>query len=338
MAGISTKKLADLCHRVGTAYKSGLDIKKIWQREANNGSPRHKIQLAKVAERIAEGQTVAEGMDATDEYFPDLAVAITEAGEQGGRLEKSFELLTKHCETILRFRTEMQTRLAWPLMELFGAVVVIGGLILIMGWLGHNLLDDLLGFGWSAGGYFWAYLMLVLMFFGTLAVAIYGSREGWFGDYPMRIARKIPVLGKTIQIFALARFAWVLSAAYESGMNTMRGVGLAFRSTQNNYYRQFTEEVQDDLQQGKELTLSLRETGAFPEDFIMHVENGELTGNLPESLRRVADEYTAEAERNLSLIAKVMFFVIFGMIAVIIGIVIVSLYYKFMIAPLREFG
>ena len=41
----------------------------------------------------------------------------------------------------------------------------------------------------------------------------------------------------------------------------------------------------------------------------------------------------------MSLIAKVMFFVIFSMIAVIIGIVIVSLYYKFiMIAPLREFG
>jgi len=336
MAGISIKKLGDLCHRVGSAYKAGVDVKTIWQRESRHGSPRHKAELAKVAACIAQGQTVAEGMAATDEYFPDLAVAITEAGEQGGRLERSFQLLTDHYETINRFRREMQSRLAWPLLELLGAVFVIGALILLMGWLAETPIDWL-GFGWSTMGYFWAWVTLVSFFFGGFFVLIYGSKEGWFGDYPMRIARKIPVLGKTIQIFALARFAWVLAAAYEAGMNTMRGVGLSFRATQNFYYQQFEQQVKDELQEGCELTVALRNTNAFPDDFVMYIENGELTGELPESMNRVAAEYTAEAERNLAVIAKVMFFVIFGIVAVVIGILIVTLYQKMLFDPLKDF-
>lgn len=336
MAGISTKKLADLCHRVGNSYKSGLDIKKIWDRETKHGSPRHKLQMGRVAAQITEGQTVAQGMRATDEYFPELAIAVTEAGEKGGRMERSFELLTKHYETILRFRREMQTRLAWPILELCGAVFIIGALILLMGWLAQQPIDWL-GFGWSTMGYFWAYVTMIMTIVVGMVVLIYGSREGWFGNYPMRIARRIPVLGKTIQIFALARFSWVLSAAYEAGMNTMQGVGLAFRATQNFYYQQFEEEVKEKLQQGQDLTVSLRETEAFPEDFLMHVDNGEITGNLPESMNRVAEEYTAEAERNLSIIAKVVFFIVFGIIAVIIGTLVITLYQRMYMGTINEF-
>lgn len=336
MSGISIKKLGDLCHRLGSAYKAGLDVRTIWEREAKHGSPRHKISMQKVAGQIAEGRTVAEGMRSTDEYFPELAIAVTEAGEQGGRLERSFQLLSEHYGTMLRFRREMASRLAWPLMELTGAVFIIGALILIMGWVSEQPIDWL-GFGWSSTQYFWAWVATVTFFFGGLAVLIFGSKEGWFGDYPMKIARKIPVLGKTIQIFALARFAWVMSASLESGMNTMRGVGLSFRATQNYYYQRFEEKVKEDLQEGRTITETLRETEAFPEDFLMHVENGELTGNLPESMNRLAHEYTEQAEHNLSIIAKVLFFIVFGMIAIFIGVLIVRLYGMY-ISNIQSFG
>ncbi len=329
MGKIGKKKLADLCHRVGNAYKAGVDVKTIWEREAQHGSPRHRNAMEKVARKISTGGTVAEGLRSADDYFPELAIAVTEAGEQGGRMDRSLELLTRHYESIVRFSREMQTRLAWPVLQLVGAIVVIGLLILIMGWVAPEPVDWL-GFGWSTMQYFWTYVTVVFLMVSGLFVAIYGSMVGWFGDYPMRIARKIPLLGKTIQIFALARFAWVMGAAYESGMNTMKGVGLAFRATQNYYYQQFESPVKKNLQAGQELTRSLRKTDAFPDDFLLHVENGELTGNVPETMTRAAEEYTAEAEKNLAIIAKVMFFIIFGVIACIIGFLVISLYAKYL--------
>ncbi len=325
MSKISIVKMASLCHRVGTAYKAGLNVKAIWDREAKHGSPRHKIEMQKVAEQIGDGQTVAEGLRATDGYFPELAIAVTEAGEEGGRLERSFELLAEHYKTIVGFRRDMISRLAWPVMELVGAVFVIGALILIMGWVSEQPIDWL-GFGWSSTQYFWAWVTLVLFFFGGITVLIFGSKEGWFGDYPMKIASPIPLVGKTIQIFSLARFAWVLAAAMEAGMNTMRGVGLAFRATQNHYYQKFEETVQEDIQDGVEMTEVLRATDAFPEDFLIQLENGEMTGNIPESMTRLAEEYTAQAEHNLAIITKILFFIVFGSVAIFIGLLIVRLY------------
>ncbi len=340
MAGISLKKMANPCHRVATSYKAGVDVLTIWTRESQTGSPRHRLALGKVADCISSGKTVAEGMRATDGYFPELACSIAEAGEKGGRLERSFFLLQHHYDTIVKFRRDMLGRLAWPMMELLGAVVIIGLMILGMGWatsLNANADPvDWLGFGWSTMQYFWAWVTLVIVFFGTLAVLIYGSMNGWFGNVPMQIARKIPLVGKTIQIFSLARFAWVLAAIYEAGMNTIHGVGLAFRATQNFFYEQFQEPVQEQLQSGTQLTDALRRTEAFPDDFLMYLENGEMTGEIPESMTRLAEQYTAEAETNLTLLSRIMFFVIFSCIAVMIGTLIVMLYARY-IGGMQEF-
>lgn len=285
--------------------------------------------MRKVSERVSSGHTVAEGMRAADGYFPELACAIVEAGETGGRLERSFQLLAHHYDTIVRFWRDMTGRLAWPVFQLLGAVVVIALMILGMGWAATVNANaepfDWLGLGWTTMQYFWAWVTLSILFFGSITLVIYGSLSGWFGDYPMRIARRIPLLGKTIQIFSLARFAWVLAAVYEAGMNTMHGVGLAFRSTQNYFYLQHEAETRERLQSGMEVADALRLTGAFPPDFLMYVENGELTGELPESMNRLAEQYTAEAEKNLSLISKIMFFVIFSMIALFIAFFIISL-------------
>ncbi len=341
MSKIPLSKLANLCHRIGASYKAGVDVKSIWEREARHGSPAFRVAMRKVADRIAQGDSVAQGMQATDGYFPDLTVSIVAAGESGGRLERSFELLSHHYDTMLRFRREMQMRLAWPVLELALAIVVVGLLILLMGWATSFGSDskpfDWFGWGWSTAQYFWAYVTLVTVIIVTSGLFIYGVRVGWFGLTPMRLARRVPVLGKTIQIFSLARFAWVLSAVYEAGMNTLDGVKLAFRATQNYFYQQLQDRVVDRLQAGRQLHESLRETDAFPDDFVMYVENGELTGEIPESMNRIAEEYTAEAEKNLNILSKILFMILFSIIALIIGVMIITLFIRVYYQPIQEF-
>ncbi len=333
MARIPLKTLADLCHRISTSYKAGIDVLQIFRRESQTGSLRHRLAMTKVLDCVSQGQTIAEGLRAADNYFPELTSAVAESGETSGRLERSFFLLAQHYDTIVKFRRDMIGRLAWPIFELLSAVVIIAVMILGMGWAssvsGSGEPFDLIGWDWSTMQYFWGWVSFCLVTLGSITLVIYGSMVGWFGDLPMRIARRIPLIGKTIQVFSLARFAWVLSAVYEAGMNTMHGVGLAFRSTQNFYYTQFEEPVKDQLQAGVSLTEALRETGAFPEDLLMYVENGELTGEMPETMNRLADQYNAEAEKNLNLISRIMFFVVFSIIAVMIGGLVISLYSRY---------
>lgn len=341
MARIPLKTLADLCHRISTSYKAGIDVMQIFRRESQTGSRRHQLAMKKVFDCVSQGQTIAEGLRAADDYFPELTSAIAESGETSGRLERSFLLLAQHYDTIVKFRRDMMGRLAWPIFELLAAVVIIAVMILGMGWAssisGSGEPFDLIGFGWTTMQYFWAWVSFCLLSLGSVALVIYGSMVGWFGEWPMRIARKIPLIGKTIQIFALARFAWVLAAVYDAGMNTMRGVGLAFRSTQNFYYTQFEEPVKERLQAGDSLTDALRDTSAFPEDLLTYVENGEITGEMPETMNRLAEQYNAEAEKNLNLISRIMFFVVFSIIAVLIGALVISLYSRY-IGTIMEYA
>ncbi len=333
MANIPLKRQADLFHRVGTSYKAGVDLKKIWQREASHGSPAHRLRMQKLADRIGQGDSLAQGMEATNGYFPELTIAVIKAGEEGGRLERAFALLSHHYDTLVGFRRDMLSRLTWPFLELFFAIVVIGLMILAMGWatsISGGEPVDWLGFGWSTGQYFWSYVTLMIVIISTMGLLFYGVKVGWFGLVPMQIARRIPLLGKTIEIFALARFAWVLSAVYEAGMNMINGVRLSFRATQNYYYQQFADGVVAKIQAGDELHTSLRATQAFPDDLLMYVENGELTGELPISMQRLAEQYTAEAEKNLQLISKVLFMILFTIIALIIGSMIIMLYARYL--------
>ena len=60
MARISTRQLAGICRRLGTALEAGLDTRDAWKRESERGSPAQKAQLERVALRVANGDRVAD--------------------------------------------------------------------------------------------------------------------------------------------------------------------------------------------------------------------------------------------------------------------------------------
>ena len=333
MAKIPLSKLTSLLNRLYVSYRAGVDVRTIWKREAKTGTPRFRKAVSHVAQAVDNGRSVADGMEAADGYFPELTIAVVAAGEEGGRLDRAFQLLQEHYDSLLKFRSEMQTSLAWPLFQLGSAILIIGALILVMGWVtsmsgGQPI--DWLGLGWTTMEYFHAYVSFVLSCILAIGFFVFGVKEGWFGLLPMRVARRVPLLGKTIQIFALARFSWVIAATYEAGMDTFRALKLAFRATQNYYYQEAEAEILKDLRAGHELYEALRKSERFPSDLVMHVENGELTGELPESMNRLAEQYTDEAERNLSVLSKILFLLLFFAVAAIMIALIVTLYMRYL--------
>src|SRR5688500_7736348 len=69
---ISTKELIGLCQRVGQSLHAGVEVRRVWQQEANRGSERHRGHVARVLQQINAGGTVADGMRECGGYFPPL--------------------------------------------------------------------------------------------------------------------------------------------------------------------------------------------------------------------------------------------------------------------------
>ena len=57
---ISSRSLINLCHRVGTSVRSGVDARKVWELEERHASGPLKVALESIRRHVASGATVAE--------------------------------------------------------------------------------------------------------------------------------------------------------------------------------------------------------------------------------------------------------------------------------------
>ena len=68
---------------------------------------------------------------------------------------------------------------------------------------------------------------------------------------------------------------------------------------------------------------TLRETGAFPQDLLIYVDNGETAGELAESMDRASHELQQRAEMNLKAIGTIGFVCMILFVALLVLIICV---------------
>jgi type II secretory pathway component PulF len=334
MGQISYDQLAKLFRRMGTSYSAGIDLLSIYDKETNISNAKYREKSRAIRKRLADGDSLTEAMSATDGYFPELALAVVQAGEKSGRLEDSFSRLAHHYESLVKFRNRFLTSIAWPAFELVASVLVIGLLILIMHWVMVDIggIDPIDWFGMgSTTGNFLLYCTLIGLFFGSIFIVMFGSMKGWFGTLPMRIARRTPLLGKTIEYLSLSRFAWAMSVAENAGMDVLDIGKLSLKATENYFYEMVIPEVLFDLRKGNSFAKTFRATAAFPEEFITYIENGEVAGKLAESMHRASNDLQEKAENNLAIIAKIGFVLMMGFVGIVLGAAVILLYKRLVI-------
>src|SRR5688572_3999002 len=147
---ISTRSLIQLCHRVGTAVRSGVDARRVWEMEERHASGQLRSAIGAIRQQVASGGTVAEGMQASNGYFPPMFVQMVAIGEQTGKLDEVLHRLGEHYEHLANMRRTFWIGIAWPLFELVFAVLVIGLVIFITGIIGAATggeARDVLGWG-----------------------------------------------------------------------------------------------------------------------------------------------------------------------------------------------
>jgi len=335
MAQITHNQMAKLFRRLATSYSAGIDILTAYTRETEIGSPQYRIEAKKIVGRIGSGEPLADSMQASHGYFPKLALAVVRAGERGGRLEEAFGRLADHYEKLVKFRNGFLMSIAWPMFELTLAIIIIGLLILILGLLVGDEAANWFGAG-STIANFLVYVFAIASIVTLISLLFLGTLKGWFGRLPMQIARRIPLLGKTIEYLSLSRMAWAMSISENAGTDAMETIRMSLDATQNHYYQDLTEEICNSVQAGSDFASSLRQTNAFPEDFLIYVENGELSGELAETMDRASQDLQTRAENNMKILGTIGFVCTFLFVAVVIGVVVITMVQKFYLDPLNE--
>ncbi len=339
MGHFTYSQMATGFQRMAVSYAAGIDIRKIVRRETEYGSPAYRKVFSEIARKVDKGDPLGASMASTGETFPMLATSVVKAGEKSGRLEESFKRLSDHYKSLADFRQRFLSSIAWPCFQLLAAIGIIGGLILVLDYvyrLGKMDPIDWFGMG-STTGNFLFYLFVVLFLSGGGYLLYQGVNRGWFGVLPMKIARRVPLIGNTIECLALSRLAWTMSVCENAGMNPLETIRLALGSTENYFYQQLEPELTADLQKGHEYYRSMKRTDAFPDDLLIYIDNGETSGELAESMDRASRELQDRAEQQLKTISGIGFFLIFSLVAVLIGGTVILLYNNLYLKTINEF-
>lgn len=336
MGRIGMGKLAQLLRRLGASFHAGLDPRSTCEKEAGYGSAMHRSMMSRVSQTITDGGSLADGLTACGGYFPPLVCTLIDVGEKSGRLDEILRGLAEHYEHLLSLRRTFLIGIAWPAIQFFAAIGIVGLLIWVLGIVSSmaGTQVDPLGFGLVGTSGLLVYLGFVATILGGVTVLVMGLLRGAFGPAPLRLAMRLPVLGNCLRTAALSRLAWTLGLTLDSGMTARRSMELALRSTENAYYTSQMKVVDDALLQGQEFHEALRATGLFPDEFLQMLQTAEVSGTHGESLQRLADEYrqrakTAAKALTIAASAAIWMLVLMFMLALIARLVVTG--------PLRYF-
>ncbi len=327
------RDLALLCRRLSTSLEAGVDIRRVFAREATSHLPRAmRRHLEHISHSISGGQSLSESLEGTGDYFPPLFRAMVRVGEQTGHLDSVFGQLAESYEHQEQLRREFMASIAWPMIELTLALATVGLIIWITGFFADK--KDLNGkeidlLGWGLKGTdgllkYFAFLALVVVALSALSQAI---RRGLFWGRPLqRAVLYVPKLGGALRTLALARMAWSMHLTLGAGMDLLKALPLCLRSMQNATYTDHVPSVIDSVRRGESVAEALGATGVFPASFIDVIDVGERSGRLPESMVTVSRQYQDEARRALALITRIAGMGVWLMVAGLITMLIFRIF------------
>lgn len=305
MARISTSSLIRLSHRVGTAVRSGIDARRTWEMEERNATGSLQTAVTAIKNNVISGGTVAEAMQAQNGFFPPMFVQMVAVGEQTGKLDEVLLRLAEHYEHQSSMKRMFWIGIAWPMLQLGAAVLVIGLIIWLTDMvrsMSRNDEADILGWGLSgvSGALIWFFFVGVLV--GGIAIFAMALSRGLLGTGPVLLAMRVPILGKCLEAFALSRLTWSLGLALDAGMDAMRSAELSIKAAQNPYYESSLLQVLAGLRANQEFHEAFRSGGVFPLDFLQQLESAELAGATNEALHRLAKEYEERARTAVKIL------------------------------------
>jgi len=329
MARIGTKPLAGLCRRVAIALESGIDERRIWQREAEQARGHMRVAVDRIQQAVERGQSTGDGVDQMGSYFPPLFHELVQLGDQTGKSAAVFRRLADHYDHRLQLRRAFLAGITWPLIQLIAAVIVVGFLIWILGVISDNMGDapyDILGLGLKGNRGLLIYVTLVTVACGMFVAGYYFVRSGaaWVGPVE-KLVMRLPAVGNCLRTLAISRLAWTLGLSLEAGMDFRRALPFALQSTHSSYFQQHIPDVQATVDRGEEAYVALAQTGVFPNDFLDTLHVGEQSGRLEEAMLRLADQYQDRARAALATLTMLAGFAVWAFVALIIIAIIVNI-------------
>ncbi len=295
--GISAADLSMLTRQLATLSRAGLPLEEaLLAVSQQTEKPRVAAIVSGVRARVLEGRSLADGLGAFPQVFPEIYRATVSAGEQAGRLDGVLERLADYTESREVLQSKIRNALVYPVLLTVVCVVIVS---LLLGYVvpevvnvfkaGKHQLPLLTRalIALSDGFRHWWWL-LGIGTFGT----VWGFRR-WLEDPAARrrwhhAQLGMPLIGRVVRGVNAARFARTLSILTASAVPVLEALRISGEVVANLPMRDSVSDAAVRVREGAPIARSLGASRLFPPMLIHLIASGESSGELEAMLERAA--------------------------------------------------
>jgi type IV pilus assembly protein PilC len=314
--------LLQWCRAIKHGLYVGLPLPKVFKQQAKSGPPALRDLSRKIAEMVAEGESLTAAMNAHRDRFPPLMLELVSVGEQGGRLTEIFGELEQYFETVIDARRTFLRALIWPGITYVLAIITLAALVFVLGMIAPlGVKADPLGLGLSGPGGA-AFILIAgatVAVFGALVYHVMNESDE-FKAAVEGFVLPIPGIGGCVRAFALHRFSLGYQITSEAGLRADKALKLSLKATNNRAYVKNADRAARMAKEGEPISEIVGSCGVhlFPPDFTEIVRMGEETGQLPEVMKKQAEILAKEAAWKAKLFAQIAGMVVYFLIGLFV--------------------
>ena len=327
---VFTRQLSTLL-RAGMPLLRGLEV--LARQERNPGFQRI---IESLMEAIQSGGTLSEAMGRHPRVFDRLYINMIKAGEAGGVLDVVLDRLARFQEKSLQLRGKITAAMAYPLIVMAVAVVILVGLLVFVVPKFKQIFADLL-----KGAPLPTLTQLVL----TISDAVKGHwlilagvlamtwiAFGLFRRTPSgarcldTLMVRLPLFGDLFLKSIVARFGRTLGTLLSSGVPILPALLITRDTCGNARVGAAITDVHDRVKEGAPVARPLEATDVFPPMVTSMIDVGEHTGQLPEMLGKVADIYEDEVDNAVAGLSSLIEPVLILFLALVVGTIVIALF------------
>ncbi|MCH2191484.1 MAG: type II secretion system F family protein [Gammaproteobacteria bacterium] len=288
-----------------------------------------------LARDVESGTTLSGALSKHPVHFNRLFTALTEAGEESGKLDTMLDRVATYNEKIEAIKSKVKSAMMYPMIVLFIALIVTVLLLLfvipqfeaLFSSFGADL-PTLTRTVVDLSEWMQKYWFIALVGFGgSIGAFVYTYKRSDNLKFTMdRLFLKAPVFGAIVKKSALARFSRTLAIIFSAGVPLVDGMDTVGAATGNRVYQKGVSDVKSDISTGRSLQNSMESTKLFPNMMLQMVAGGEESGELEVMLDKVADFYEREVDDAVEGISSLIEPLMISLLGGIIGTMILAMY------------
>jgi type IV pilus assembly protein PilC len=301
---------------------------------ANQENQTFQKTLTGVRTTVEGGATLANAMRQYPAVFDDLTTNMIEAGETGGILDIILQRLATYVEKAVRLRAAVKSALIYPVAVVSIAVLIVGALLKWVVPIFANLFAGLgvtlplptrivMGLSHFVQSFWWMFFVVIIgSVFGLKQIRKHPRGRYYFD----KTLLYLPVIGNLLRKIAVGRFTRTLGTLITSGVPILEGLSITARTSGNAVLEEALMKVRKAIEEGRTIVDPLRECGVFPNMVTQMIGVGEATGAMDSMLQKIADFYEEEVDAATKDMLAMLEPIIIGLLGVMIGGIVISLY------------